>query len=494
MKFTSLLLLLFLACQGYSQGMYSESDIAAQDLLITAKKAVLLGDVDEATDIYKKLLEEYNENAAAYELSRIYVAQEDFDNAQNYAKRAYNSDKKNEWYLIHLTDVLAFGAYHKEAALLLDEYVKIDPGNEYFYLQASYQYLKAEEPKEAIRVLNDLEKNRGVTEQVVQRKFEIFDVMGKEKDALKELQKLHDLYPSEPRFLHNIAGYLRTMGREGEANKIMDKILRIDPDDETALLFVNSSGQNKDANYLRSLVPVMKDERIELDKKVMELIPYLQDFAEEQNEELGQSLIDITLILDEAYPNNAKVKSILGDVYFYKKDWVTAADYYAQSVDTEKSIWSVWSQLFMALNISKDYERMKKYSQEAVDVYPNQALAFYYNSLALLEVGDLSEAQYSASEAKMVSGNNPKILKEVYLLESKIKYAEKNFEEALTLVNKALDIRMEDNARHLEHLGDVHMALNDVNAAKAAWKNAIKAGGNPEILNKKIKGESDYNN
>lgn len=494
MKFTSLLLLLFLACQGYSQGMYSESDIAAQDLLITAKKAVLLGDVDEATDIYKKLLEEYNENAAAYELSRIYVAQEDFDNAQNYAKRAYNSDKKNEWYLIHLTDVLAFGAYHKEAALLLDEYVKIDPGNEYFYLQASYQYLKAEEPKEAIRVLNDLEKNRGVTEQVVQRKFEIFDVMGKEKDALKELQKLHDLYPSEPRFLHNIAGYLRTMGREGEANKIMDKILRIDPDDETALLFVNSSGQNKDANYLRSLVPVMKDERIELDKKVMELIPYLQDFAEEQNEELGQSLIDITLILDEAYPNNAKVKSILGDVYFYKKDWVTAADYYAQSVDTEKSIWSVWSQLFMALNISKDYERMKKYSEEAVDVYPNQALAFYYNSLALLEVGDLSEAQYSASEAKMVSGNNPKILKEVYLLESKIKYAEKNFEEALTLVNKALDIRMEDNARHLEHLGDVHMALNDVNAAKAAWKNAIKAGGNPEILNKKIKGESDYNN
>jgi tetratricopeptide (TPR) repeat protein len=494
MKFTSLLLLIFLALQGYTQGIYSETDIAAQDLLIAAKKEVILGDVDKAIDIYKKLIEEYNELAAAYELSRIYVSKEDFDNAQNYAKRAYNSDRKNEWYLIQLTDVLAYGGYHKEAAQLFEEYSKIDPSNKYHYLQASFHFLKAEEPKEAIRVLDELEKNMGITEELVQRKFEIFDVMGKEKDALKELQKLHELYPKEPRFLHNIAGYLRTIGKDGEANKIMDQILEIDPDDETALLFVNSSGKNKDANYLRSLVPVMKDERIELDKKIIELIPYVQDFAEEQNEELGQSLIDITGFLDEIYPNNAKVKSIMGDVYFYKQDLVKAADFYAQSVDSEKSTWSVWAQLFIALNISQDYERMKKYSEAAIDVYPNQALAYYYNSLALLETGDLSEAQFSASEARMVSGNNPNVLKEVYLLESKIKYAEKNYAEALTLVNKALEITKDTSARHLDHLGDVQMGLNNVDAAKSAWKQAIKAGGNPEILNKKIKGESDFNN
>jgi tetratricopeptide (TPR) repeat protein len=494
MKFTSLLLLIFLAIQGYTQGIYTETDIAAQDLLIAAKKEVLLGDADKAIDIYKKLLSEHNELAAAYELSRIYVSKEDFDNAQTYAKRAFNGERDNEWYLIQLTDVLAYGGYHLEAAQLFADFTKTEPSNEYHYLQASYHYLKAEQPKDAIRVLDALEKNNGVSEQIVQRKFEILDVMGKEKDALKELEKLHDLYPNEPRYLHNIAGYLRTMGKEGEANKIMDKILKIDPNDETALLFANSSGQNKDANYLRSLVPVMKDDRIDLDKKIIELIPYVQEFADDQNEELGQSLIDITRFLDETYPNNAKVQSILGDIYFYKRDVKSAADYYARSVDSEKSTWIVWAQLFIALDVTEDYERMKKYSEDAIDVYPNQALAYYYNSLSLLELGNLSEAQFSAAEARMVSGNNPNVLKEVFLLESKIKFAEKKFEEALVLVNKSLEITNEDNVRHLDHLGNVHMALNDLVSAKAAWKQAIKAGGNPEVLNKKIKGESDFNN
>ena len=212
MKFTSLLLLIFLALQGYTQGIYTETDIAAQGLLIAAKKELILGDVDKAIDIYKKLLDEHNELAAAYELSRIYVSKEEFDNAQNYAKRAFNGDRKNEWYLIQLTDVLAYGGYHKEAAELFAEYAKTDRSNDFHYLQASYHFLKAEQPKDAIRILDELEKYSGITEQVVQRKFEILDVMGKEKDALKELEKLHELYPNEPRFLHNIAGYLREYG------------------------------------------------------------------------------------------------------------------------------------------------------------------------------------------------------------------------------------------------------------------------------------------
>jgi len=274
----------------------------------------------------------------------------------------------------------------------------------------------------------------------------------------------------------------------------MEKVLTIDPDDETALLFVNASSKNKDANYLRSLVPVIKDDRIELDKKVIELIPYVQEYADAQNEELGQSLIDITNILDETYPNNAKVKSILGDLHFYKRDLKAAAKYYAQSVDSEKSTWTVWAQLFIALNITEDFETMEKYSEEAIDVYPNQSLAYYYNSLSLLESGNLVEAQSSAAEARMVSGNNPNVLPEIYLLESKIKYKQKKYEEALTLANKGVEISKQDNPRILDHLGDLYWITNEKASAKSAWKKAVKAGGNPERINKKISGEGAFNN
>ncbi|WP_235297489.1 tetratricopeptide repeat protein [Portibacter marinus] len=491
-------LVIFLLVMGItssiSQGIYTESDIAAQDLLIAAKKEVLLGDLEEAVKIYKRLLEEHNEIAAAYELSRIYVKNDDFSTALTYAQRAYDAEPSNQWYLIQLTDLLSLNNNDEEAAKLYEKYTQEDPLNEYHYLQASYHYLKADQPKDAIKILDKLEENRGITEEIIQRKFEIYDVMGKEKDALKELEKLSEMYPSETRYLHNIAGYLRSMDKESDANKVMTRILEIDPDDETALLFSKSSGKNKDANYLRSLVPVIKDQRIDLDKKVIELIPYLQEFANTSEDELGQSLLDITLIMDEIYPKNAKVKSILGDIYFYSQKLENASEAYAASVDIDKSIWTVWSQLFLTLDLIQDFKTMREYSEKAIDVYPNQALAYYYNSVSYLEIGDLGEAQMSAAEARMVSGNNPAVTPEINLLESKIKFNEKDYDSSLELIKKAISGATASNPRMLEHQGDVLWALDEQSAAKESWKMAIKAGGNPDRINKKISGEANLNN
>ncbi len=494
MKRFPLLLLLLIAFQGFSQGVYTETEIAAQDLLIAAKKEVLLGDVDEATKIYKQLLTDHNELAAAYELSRIYLKNEDVPAALSYARRAYEAEPDNQWYLIQLTDLLSMNENDAEAARLFEKFIKQDPSDQYNYLQASYHYLKAEQPKDAITILDALEEQKGISEEVVQRKFEIYDVMGKEKDALKELEKLSDLYPYETRYLHNIAGYLRSMDKEGEANKVMKQILAIDPNDETALLFSKSTGKNKDANYIRSLVPVIKDDRIDLDKKVVELIPYLQDFADSADPELGQSLLDIANIMNESYPRNAKVQSITGDIHFYSKDLRKAGKAYAQSVDIDPSIWAVWSQLFITLDLSRDYASMKTYSEKAIDVYPNQALTYYYNSAALLALGELSEAQMSAQEARLVSGNNPMVTPEILLLESKIKYEEKQYEKALGLVKDAIATSKQANHRMLDHLGDIHAAKNEGQLAQESWKKAIKAGGNPDRIRKKIKGEEDLNN
>ena len=52
----------------------------------------------------------------------------------------------------------------------------------------------------------------------------------------------------------------------------------------------------------------------------------------------------------------------------------------------------------------------------------------------------------------------------------------------------------EKNPRYLEQLGDINFAMEDIKAAKEAWQMALKAGGNPAVLNKKISGESTLNN
>ena len=490
--FTCFFLLGFLF-ESVSQGIYSEADIAAQNLLIAAKKEVLLGKEDKAIEIYEKLVKEHAQMSAAYELSKIYTKKEEIAQASNYGKMAYDYDPNNEWYMIQYAEVLVLEENYLRAAELFDAQSIIQPKNDYHYLQASYNYLKAEKAKEAVKMLDRLEENIGISESIAQRKFEIYDVLGKSKDALKELQKLSARYPKETRYMHNIAGYLRTMGKEDEANKIMAKILTIDPNDETALLFANSNGKNKDANYLRSLVPVIKDPRINLDKKILEIIPYLQEFVETGDSELGQSLVDINNIMDENYPDNAKVKSMLGDIHFYREEIDLAIKNYKASVEVDKSVWTVWSQLLIALNIKGDYGLMEKLSEDAIDVYPNQALAYYYNGLSLLENGDLQGSEMSIREAGMIGGKNEKLMNEVNLVLSRIRFESKDYAGAMKYLEHSLTDVEKSNPRFLEHFGDVKWALKDTAAAKEAWKKAIKVGGNLERLNKKIAGEYNPN-
>ncbi len=494
-KSTCLLLIIysFFGFSMQAQGIYTEIDVDAQKLLIAAKKEVLLGKKDKAIEVYKELLKEHGEVAAAYELSKLYLEKDQTAQAQTYAKMASDSDPKNEWYVIQYADILAINEDHLSAAKIYEQFTSVQPKNEFHYLKASFHYLKADKAKEAIKVLDLLEKNIGVTESIAQRKFEIYDVIGKEKEALKELERLSERYPNETRYLHNIAGYLRTIGRDGEANKIMEKILELDPNDETAILFANSSGKNKDANYLRSLVPVIQDQRIDLDKKIIEIIPYLQEFAETGNQELGQSLLDINLIMDENYPNNAKVKSILGDIYFYKENLDQAINNYKASVDIDKSIWTVWSQLLLALNIKQDYTMMEKVSNDAIDVYPNQALAYYYYALAMLENGDTGEAEISIREATMIGGQNAKLMREINLLYSRLKYFEKDYSAALEYLNKSLTDEEKANSRFLEHMGDIQYAMKEKDKAVSSWKKALKAGGNEVRLKKKIEGDVNEN-
>ena len=490
----SISFLLFQSAVSAQVSIYEETDISAQNLLISAKKQVILGKLDNAIPIYEELLNEHNEVAAAYELSRIYFKKEDYSKAEGYAAQAYNREPDNQWYTLQYTEILTTQKEYEKAAKVFESSIKYQPDNEYYYLQASFNFLKAEKSKDAIRLLDNLEKNQGITEQIIQRKFEIYDVIGKQKDALKELYKLSDLFPEETRYLHNIAGYLRTMGREGEANKIMARILKIDPDDETALLFANSTGKNKDANYLRSLVPVIKDERIDLDKKVLEIIPYLQEFADRGNEELGNSLLDISLIMDENYPSNAKVKSILGDIYFYKRELASASENYRSSIELDKSVWTVWSQLLLTLQLNKDYEQLAEISENAIDVFPNQALSYYYYSYAMIENGNLGEAEISLMEATMIGSGNEKLGLELNYLGARIKYLRKDFQSAVDQIDEVISTTQRPNPKYLELKGDISHALNQREEAKKLWKAAIDAGGDKSALTKKIEGSNGLNN
>lgn len=67
-----------------------------------------------------------------------------------------------------------------------------------------------------------------------------------------------------------------------------------------------------------------------------------------------------------------------------------------------------------------------------------------------------------------------------------------DYENARIQIEKSLELSPEASNVVLEHMGDVYFKLGDVKEAKNYWKKAKKAGGDSEILLKKIKEEKWY--
>ncbi|MCP3929417.1 MAG: tetratricopeptide repeat protein [Bacteroidetes bacterium] len=488
---TSIPIIIF-AClyvTGISQERLTEREINIQKIFIEANREKILGNLENAVQLYEKVIsQDRNNDAAAYELGRIYVAIGEEEKAIQAAKKAIDLNKENLWYKAFLADLYQKQNENIKAAEVYESMVKEYPSNELFYTKWAYYLVRANEIEKAIKVYDAFENNVGINEDVIRRKHSLYVGSGNNKKAAKELERLTIAYPNNIEYFHLLAAFYEQTKENQKAKEIYKEILQKNPEDSKAS-FALAGGNKKqgknEVGYLISLKPVFLNPEISLNLKIKELIPFINEIAQSGNVSLAETVLGLTAILEEVHPSEAKPLAASGDVLYYSGRPMEALEKYKMTLEYDDTVYLVWEQLLYIYLESENYEDLLKVSEEAMEVFPNQADIYYLNGVANGKKEDFEEAAYMLNQARIMAGNDERLKFNIYSELGGAYFNLENFEEATKWMEKALELNNKDTAA-LELYGDILYKSGEEEKAMEQWMKSREKGNKSSLLDKKI--------
>lgn len=447
-NYTLLLGLLFLSSVFSFAQQVSEKEVSIQGKFIDANREHLLGNLDKAAEIYLEILQDSpNNDAAAYELARVYDSKEDGEKALRYIRIAIDAAPDNHWYRRFLATLYQKQNKNKEAAEVYEELVNREPDNEDYYNLWAYFLVQANEVKEALKVYDQFEKRIGITEDVIRRKHSLYVGLGENKKAADELERLIEAYPNSVEYRHLLAGFYEQIGEDGMAKDIYKDILKIVPDDARAsMALAGTSGrESDDMQFMRSLKPVFEKPDINIDLKIAKLMPFIQKVADTGDQAIAKAALELTDILERVHPEEAKPYAAAGDLLYYSGQPIEALKKYKKTLELDDTVFLVWEQMLRIHLEANDFQSLRKDSEYAMDLYPNKAILYYWNGLANanLERGD--DALDAFDQASMMAGNDGQLLFDIKLQEGLVYYDMKKFAESEQAFESALELNARDS-------------------------------------------------
>ncbi len=452
----------------YSQKQITEEEINTQKIFIDASKEKILGNFENAVYLFKEVIKRDKVNDAAfYELARIYNVKEKNDKALHSIKEALSISPENVWYVMFLAELQDKMGKPKEAAKVFEDLVGQDNGNTYYYEKWAFYLVKAGEAAKAIKVYNKLEDKIGVNEELSSKKYRLYLGLGNQKKAAAELQTLIRSAPSNTDYKHMLASFYIQVGDQEEADKIYKEILKIDPNDAYASIALAEKlkAGGDDISYLSTLKPVFEKSDVSIDVKIKELIPYIHKIANSGDKQLSIAVLELVEILEEVHPDDAKSYSAFGDILYYSGDNQTALVKYEKALELNESVFTIWEQV-MYINLELgNFEVLLQTSVDAIDLFPNQAKAYYFNGVANGQLKKHSDALSSLQQALLMSRKMVVLRLDIYNHMAIEYYQLKKFDKSDTAFEEALKVN--PSAHTILNRYSYYLALRGEKLAKA---------------------------
>jgi len=397
----------------------SEADVQAESTFIEAIRNKMIGRYDLAIDQYQEILKKQPGNhVVLYELANAYLNTKKTTEALDAIKQALVIQPNHVYYLelqakiFHtVQDELAeAGVYKKLQALA--------PQKETYYDKWSSLLMRINRFDEALKVLDLLEKEKGINEISILRKVQILENLNKLKDAEAELIKLNQAFPHELKYMHALAAFYRKNLKESKALDVYKSILTFAPEDEISNLALAASYRQtgQDSKYLESIASLMANTAISLDVKILELIPYLHKAIANRDKQLLDALEQQASVLVNKYPNQAKPYAFYGDILNEKGQYRSALDQYKSAIAINDRIAAVWDQYLILSSKFDTPAHFLDQAERAYDLFPNHSgLALHY-AFALYKNEQFPATLNLLNQILLMAGEDKGILEKIYSL------------------------------------------------------------------------------
>ena len=210
-----------------------EGQLAEEAMVAEAKMQFEAGNQEAAEKLYRKLLNQNPACAAAhYELGRIMQESHRDDSALYHLHRASELMPTNIWYQRMLAGMYGLRQEWDNKAAVEERIVELQPDKPNNYYELADTYLHAGRTEKSIATLNRAEARFGITEPVSLQKQQLWESLGEQKKAMKEIEALATTIPHDMKYNAIIAESYMRQKDYAHAKPFYDNIARNNPDDE----------------------------------------------------------------------------------------------------------------------------------------------------------------------------------------------------------------------------------------------------------------------
>ena len=495
----------------------SEEEIYQSDFyFIEAEKFYLIEDYAKALDMFNRSLEINEKNGAAhYKIAEIYVQDEKYLEALPHAIKAKEIDPDNKYYYILNARLNEKLGDFESAALNFEELFKRFEGNDDYLLDLADIYESLNEKEKAIEVYDRIEHVYGQYLQITQQKAKTYLELKMPEKAKDEWLKLI-AFSTESAHYTGYIKFLIEQQEVDEAIKVIDQAI-IDNPEDNSLLFLSSNSEFEKGNLEKSVETLKKpfsDRSVSPNAKVRSLVKFLPQL--EEGTIVADRIMVLCDILIKMHPEENTVYSLTGDINYQLKREDEALRYFLLSLERDESRFELWQKVLTIELQSRKYDSVIVHAEKAKEVFPNQAILYYYKGSAYFNQKQYKEAVYEMERGVRYARRTPELqvafygqLGDSYNALGNYQKSDASYEKALQLdpgneytlnnysyylslrgekleaaesMSASLIEKFPDNASYLDTYGWVLYKSGKLKEAKRIFERAVKLNGAGGII------------
>jgi len=414
-------------------------------LFVNATKEKMIGNLEKAAEGFAQCIRiDGAHHASMFELAQIYKEQKKYNDAVFFARSAAEADPSNVWYQLFLAELLMGVKKPVEAqniyARLYSQYPeKVEYGFKY-----AATLIYNGKLQDAINVYDKIEDRIGINNELIIEKERLYLRLGKVDKAAEELEKL---IAEDPRDIRNYSLLVELYQVNNMPEKAFETIGRMQKiNAESPYVYLASAeyyrSNNQKEKSFEQLKLAFASNELETELKIRIISSYLP--LVEGSPEMLEQGAELSRILAETHPTEAIALAIYGDFLVMKKEFEAAKKQYLLSKEIDDKNFTVWQQLFICYEQTSDWEGLKKITDEALTMFPDQALVYMYNGSALTRLDQHEQAIKILITGNKMVVDHDALLFEFYRLLGDNYNSTKEYPESDKYFEKALKLNPKD--------------------------------------------------
>ncbi len=348
-----------------------------------------------------------------YMLADSYLQTKQFDKAEKSINEALKLDDANKYYYLVAAEIQEKKGNYEQAANIYNQLIKKIPRSEEQLFDLATVYIYAKKYEDAIKTYDRIEKEFGLMEEVVRQKQQLYLRQNKLNEALAEGDKLIKAYPEEPRYKALQAELLFNNNKSDEARKMAESLLAQHADYYPARLVLAEIYKSKkqEANYQEQLELAFKNPDMGIEDKINIMLSLFPKAERDTNNLAAlRKLSDITA---QVHPKSADAYSIQGDINYFSRNIPKAIKSYKESLNLDNSKFKIWQQVVALELESGQTDSALVYSEKAVELFPNQSIFWFYNGTTKLMKKNYEGAVKSLEQSKKLADGNQEMVNQI---------------------------------------------------------------------------------